>query len=76
MLAPGEAPREIPIRAGHAVTSLAGTRIAHCAWNRSDRDCVLLVVAARSDTDRVFYPEDREFDSYVAERRPDRWWKA
>jgi uncharacterized cupin superfamily protein len=54
----------------------AGTRIAHCAWNRGDRDCLLLVVAARSDADRVFYPEDPEFDAYVAERRPDRWWKA
>jgi uncharacterized cupin superfamily protein len=76
VLAPGEAPREIPLRAGHAVTFLAGTRIAHCAWNRSTRDCVLLVVAARSDLDRVFYPEDRKFDAHVAATRPDRWWKA
>ena len=76
LLAPDEPPREIALRAGHAVTFLAGTRIAHCAWNRGDRDCLLLVVAARSDADRVFYPEDREFDAHVAERRPDRWWKA
>jgi len=76
VLVPGEAPREFPLRAGHAVTFLAGTRIAHCAWNRGDRDCVLLVVAARSDQDRVFYPEDPEFDAHVARRRPERWWKG
>ena len=72
---PGEPFREILLRAGHAVSFLAGTRIAHCAWNRGDRDCLLLVVAARDDADRVYYPEDREFDAHVAEHRPDRWWK-
>ncbi len=72
---PGEPAREIPLRAGHAVTFLAGTQLAHCAVNRSDRECVLLVVAARNDQDRVFYPEDQEFDRYLAEHRPEKWWK-
>ncbi len=76
VLAPGEPVREFPLRAGHAVTFLAGTRIAHTAWNRGERDCVLLVVAARNDADRVFYPEDREFDAHVAASRPERYWKA
>ncbi len=75
VIAPGEPAREIPLRAGHAVTFLAGTQLAPCALNRSDRYCVMLVVAARDDQDRVFYPEDTEFDAYVAEHRPERWWK-
>jgi uncharacterized cupin superfamily protein len=76
ILPPGEPAREVPLRAGHAVTFLAGTRIAHCAWNRGDRDCLLLVVAARSDGDRVFYPEDTAYDAHVAAKRPERWWKG
>lgn len=75
VVAPGEPAREIPLRAGHAVAFVAGTQVAHCAVNRSDRDCVLLVIAARNGQDRVFYPEDTAFDAYVAEHRPERWWK-
>ncbi|HET6440347.1 MAG TPA: cupin domain-containing protein [Anaeromyxobacter sp.] len=75
LVEPGKPAREIPLRAGHCVTFLAGTGVGHCAWNRSDRDCLMLVVAARSAKDRVYYPEDGEFDAHVAANRPDRWWK-
>ena len=73
--APGEAAREIPLRAGHAVALVAGTELAHCVVNRGDRDCLLLVVGERREEDRVLYPEDPGFDAHVAERRPERWWR-
>ena len=44
---PGSEPREIPLRAGHAVSFLAGTGIAHTVVNRGDAECTLFVVGER-----------------------------
>ena len=72
----GKEPREIPLRAGHVVSFVAGTRIAHCFVNRGARDCVTLTVGERKrDLDRFFYAEDLEYDAHVARTRPERHWK-
>lgn len=72
---PGEAPREVPLRAGHAVSFPAGTGIAHSVVNRGSRECVVLVVGERRlGVDRVSYPEDAAYDAHHARSSPDRHW--
>lgn len=68
-------PREIPLRAGHSVSFPAGTGIAHTFVNRGSDECTLFIVGERrSDSDRVFYPEDKEYDAQLAKNRPERHW--
>lgn len=75
VIEPGAEPREIPLRAGHAVSFPAGTGIAHSFVNRGTEECTLFVVGERRpDTDRVFYPEDPEYDAHHAKHRPTRHW--
>jgi uncharacterized cupin superfamily protein len=73
-LEPGAAPREIPLRAGHAVSFTAGTGLAHTFVNHGTEECALLIVGERRPEDRVFYPEDPSYDAHHAQARPDRHW--
>jgi uncharacterized cupin superfamily protein len=75
LIEPGKAPREIPLRAGHAVSFVAGTRIAHCFVNRGTRDCVTITFGERKrGIDRCFYAEDAEYDAHFARTHPERYW--
>jgi len=75
VIEPGAAPREIPLRAGHAVSFPAGTGIAHTFVNHGREECSLLVVGERRrDADRVFYPDDRPYDEHHAKARPAQHW--
>jgi uncharacterized cupin superfamily protein len=75
VIEPGQAARELPLRAGHALAFPPGTGVAHTFVNRGERDCVVLAVGERRPgEDRVFYPED-PYDAHVAATRPARWWK-
>ena len=77
IIEPGQEPREVPLRAGHVVSFVAGTRIAHCFVNRGSRDCMLLTVGERKrDVDRGFYAEDRDYDAFFARTRPDSHWSS
>lgn len=72
---PGKEPREIPLRAGHAVTFPAGTGVAHTFVNHGTAECTLLVVGERRrDVDRVFYADDREYDAHHAATHASRHW--
>jgi len=73
---PGSEPAEIPLRAGHAVSFPAATGIAHTFVNHGTEECAVLVVGERRpDVDRVFYPDDLEYDAHFAKNRPQRYWK-
>ena len=75
LIEPGHAPREVPLRAGHAVSFVAGTRLAHCFLNRGTRDCLLFTVGERKrDTERCFYAEDRDYDAFFARASPEKYW--
>jgi uncharacterized cupin superfamily protein len=75
VIEPGTAPREIPLRAGHAVTFPPGTGIAHCFVNRGGEECALLVVGERKpEADRVRYPEDGAYDEHFARTQPEAYW--
>jgi uncharacterized cupin superfamily protein len=76
LIEPGAAEaREVPLRAGHTISFPPGTGIAHCFVNHGTRDCLLLCVGERRrDEDRVFYPEDREYDEHLRRTRPTRHW--
>ena len=75
LVEPGEEPREVSLRAGHVVSFLSGTRLAHCFVNRGSRDCVLLTVGERKrDVDRGFYAEDLEYDAFFAREKPRSYW--
>jgi uncharacterized cupin superfamily protein len=75
LIEPGAGPREIALRAGHAVSFPAGTGIAHTFINRGTVECTLFIAGERRpDTDRVFYPEDREYDEHHARARAERHW--
>lgn len=71
---PGSAPEEIPLRAGHAVSFPAGTGIAHAFVNPGTEECTLFVVGERREEDKVFYPEDLEYDAHHAKTKPERHW--
>lgn len=63
--------REVPGRAGHVVSFVAGTRLAHCFVNRSAADCRLFTVGERKpDIEKSFYAEDLEYDAFFARERP------
>jgi len=75
IIEPGSDPREVPLRAGHAVTFVAGTRIAHTLVNRGTQECLLFIVGERRpDDDRVCYPEDSEYDAAHANDAPESHW--
>jgi uncharacterized cupin superfamily protein len=75
LVEPGQAPREVPLRPGHAVCFPAGTGIAHCLVNRGTKDAVVLGFGERRDADdQVFYPEDAAYNDDLREHRPKRFW--
>lgn len=75
LIEPGQAPRELPLRPGHAVFFPAGTGIAHCLVNRGTRDALVLGVGERRDAeDQVLYPEDQGYEAELREKRPQRFW--
>jgi uncharacterized cupin superfamily protein len=75
LVEPGKEPREVPLRAGHAVTFVAGTRLAHCFVNRGTKDCLLFTVGERKrEIERAFYAEDTEYDAFYAREKPSQYW--
>lgn len=75
LIEPGKEPREVPLRAGHLVCFVAGTRIAHCFVNRGTKDCTTLTIGERKrGVDRAFYAEDVEYNELIARERPERYW--
>jgi environmental stress-induced protein Ves/uncharacterized cupin superfamily protein len=70
----GQEPREYPLRAGHVVSFVAGTGIAHCFVNRGTRDCRLFTVGERRPNERTFYAEDAAYDAFFARERPECHW--
>jgi len=59
----------------HAVTFVAGTRIAHTLVNRGTQECLLFIVGERRpDDDRVCYPDDSEYDAAHANDAPESHW--
>lgn len=74
LVEPGREPREVPLRAGHVVSFVAGTGIAHCFVNRGTSDCRLFTVGERRPNERSFYAEDVEYDAFFARERPERHW--
>jgi uncharacterized cupin superfamily protein len=75
LVEPGKAPREVPLRAGHVVSFVAGTGIAHCFANRGTRDCLIFTVGERKrDIERCFYAEDKDYDAFFARERPQSYW--
>jgi len=71
----GKEPREVSLRAGSIVSFVPGTRIAHCFVNRGTKDCMSLTIGERKPgVDRVFYPEDAEYNEFFARERPGRYW--
>jgi uncharacterized cupin superfamily protein len=45
------------LRPGDAAGFKAGSGVAHCLVNRSERDAVYLVVGTRARSERVHYPD-------------------
>ena len=75
LVEPGSEAREVALRAGHVVSFPAGTGIAHTFVNRGTDECTVLVIGERRpDVDRVFYPEDAEYDAHHAKHRAERHW--
>lgn len=75
LIEPGSEPYELELRAGHVASFPAGTGIAHTLFNRGVEDCVVLSIGERKPgVDRVFYPENSDFDASVAHNRPERHW--
>ena len=75
LIEPGKPPREVPLRVGHVVTFVAGTRIAHCFVNRGTVDCRLFTVGERKpEIERAFYAEDKDYDAFYARNSPDKYW--
>jgi len=75
LIEPGKEPREVPLGAGHLVSFVAGTRIAHSFVNRSGRECRLLTVGERKPgVEKCFYAEDQEYDAFFAREHPERYW--
>jgi len=76
IIEPGREPREHALRAGHTVSFPAGTGIAHTFVNRGTSDCVILCFGERKDeADRVFYPEDPDYDEDMAQHHSHYHWK-
>jgi environmental stress-induced protein Ves/uncharacterized cupin superfamily protein len=75
LVEPGKEPTEVPLRAGHVVSFVAGTGIAHCFVNRGTSDCRLFTVGERKrDIEKSFYAEDTEYDAFFARTRPECHW--
>ncbi len=75
LIEPGKEAREVPLRAGHVVCFVAGTRIAHCLVNRGTKDALTLTIGERKPgVDRVFYAEDADYDAFVLREKPQRHW--
>lgn len=75
IIEPDQNPRELALRQGHAVSFPAGTGIAHTFINHGEEECTLIVVGERKgDRDRVFYPDDHDYDAHHAETRPEQHW--
>lgn len=75
LVEPGAEAREVALRAGHAVTFVAGTRVAHTFVNHGTDECQLLVVGERKrDVDRAFYAEDDAYQKYFEAKWPERNW--
>jgi|GEM_PF-372745 len=75
LVEPGKEPVEVPLRAGHVVSFVAGTGIAHCFVNRGAHDCRLFTVGERKrGIERSFYAEDAEYDAFFARERPECHW--
>ncbi len=73
LLEPGKDPCEVPLRRGHVVAFIPGTRIAHCFVNRGTEDCVILTVGERKP-DRTFYAEDHEYNAFYEAKSPEKFW--
>lgn len=72
----GSEPVETPLRAGHSVSFLAGTGIAHTFVNHGTEECLLFVAGERKGAlDRVFYAEDLEYEAHFAKTLPGSHWK-
>ena len=75
LVEPGKEPVEVPLRAGHVVSFVAGTGLAHCFVNRGTSDCRLFTVGERKPgIERSFYAEDAEYDAFFARERPRCHW--
>ena len=75
LIEPDKEPREVPLRAGHVVNFVAGTRIAHCFVNRGSRDCITLTIGERKrGVDTAFYAEDKAYDAFFKATHPARYW--
>jgi uncharacterized cupin superfamily protein len=48
---------ETVLKAGDAAGFKAGSRVAHCLVNRTERDAIYLEVGTRADGERVHYPD-------------------
>jgi uncharacterized cupin superfamily protein len=48
---------ETVLKAGDAAGFKAGSGLAHCLVNRSDRDAIYLEVGTRAESERVHYPD-------------------
>ncbi|MBI5518169.1 MAG: cupin domain-containing protein [Deltaproteobacteria bacterium] len=73
-LPPGGESEEHTLEAGDFAAFAAGTGVAHTLANRSDAPCTLLVVGEKRPEDKVFFPEDKVFDAWHREHRPQRHW--
>ena len=71
----GKEPVEVPLRAGHVVSFVAGTGLAHCFVNRGTSDCRLFTVGEQKrGIERSFYAEDTDYDAFFARERPECHW--
>jgi uncharacterized cupin superfamily protein len=64
---------ETVLRAGDAAGFKAGSGIAHCLINRSDRDALYLEVGTRAKSERVHYPDVDFF--MERDERGRRWYR-
>src|SRR5262245_9624640 len=48
---------ETVLKAGDAAGFKAGSGVAHCLVNRTDRDAIYLEVGTRAESERVHYPD-------------------
>ena len=62
---------ETVLKPGDAAGFKAGSGIAHCLINRSDRDAVYLEVGTRAKSERVTYPD---VDFYMERDETSRRW--
>jgi RimJ/RimL family protein N-acetyltransferase len=73
---PGQEPREHELQPGDLLVFRAGTAMAHTLVNRSEADAELLVIGERRPGDRVFYPEDPDYEAWFATNRSMYFWES